>query len=147
MLMEAFKGESAHDQRTVSMRKRAGPESTDATTKRQRKEQTSAQDVSSRGNPVHRKRQTLKPSLLTLPGGFVQASNVESPGMEIHVGEAAVGERPHENQEKQQRMTRICEHQCPRMICKECKGSGICEHQRRRYRCKECRDVASARAS
>jgi len=55
----------------------------------QRKVQTSAQDVSSCGSPVHRKRQKLKPSLPTFPGSFMQASYLESSRMEMYVGEAA----------------------------------------------------------
>ena len=97
--MEVFKEESAESQGTISTRKRAGPESCDAMIKRQRKEQTSAQDVSSYGIPVHRARQKLKPSLRTFPGGLIQASYLESPGMKMQ-GEAAVEERPNESKKE-----------------------------------------------
>ena len=155
-MMDVFKGESAQSQDTVSRRKRAGPDSSDAAMKRQRKEQTSAQDVSRCGNPVHRTRQKLKPLLPTFAGGMMQASNLASPCMETHVGEASVGERPNESKKterqtastyahqrrrsecKEGKGSSICEHQRQRSRCKECKGSGICEHQRRRSRCKEC---------
>ena len=50
-LMEVFNGESAQNQGAVSTWKRAGPENIDAAMKRQRKEQTIAQDVSSCGSP------------------------------------------------------------------------------------------------
>ena len=33
---------------------------------------------------------------------------------------------------------KICEHNCKRYICKECKGSGICEHGKEKRHCKEC---------
>ena len=91
-------GESAQNQGAVSTRKRAGPENVDAAMKRQRKEQTIAQDVSSCGNPVHRTRQKLKPSLPTFSCSSMQASHPESARMETHVGEAAVGEQTNESQ-------------------------------------------------
>ena len=145
--MEVFKGEGAQNQGAVSTRKRAGPESIDATMKRQRKEKTIAKDVSSCGSPVHRTRQKLKPSLPTFSGGSMQASHLESSRMERHVGEAAVGEQTKESKNKHKRTASMCEHQRRRSLCKECKGSGICEHQRRRSECKECRDAVSARTS
>ena len=161
--MEVFKGESAQRQRTVSSRKRAGPDSSDAAMKRQRKDQTRAQDTSSCGNPVHGRRLKLKPSLPTFPGGLMQARYLESPGIKTAVGETAMGEGPKESKKEAKRMASvcahkrrrrtckecggsgICEHQRIRSTCKECKGSSICEHQRRRSECKECRDAASAR--
>ena len=136
-LTEVFQGQSAQSQGTASTRKRAGSESNDAAMKRQRKEQTSARDVSSCGWSVHRRRQKLKPSLPTFPGGMMQGSYLESPGIETHVGEAAMGERPNESKNEQQRMTSMCEHQREKSTCKECKRSITCEHQRRRSRCKE----------
>ena len=51
--------------------------------KRQRKEQTSAQDVSSCGNLVHGMWKMLKPSLPMFPGGLMQASDLKSPRMEM----------------------------------------------------------------
>ena len=84
--MEVFKGENAQSQGTVSTRKRAGSERSDAAMKRPRKEQTSAQDVSSCGNPVHGTWQKLKPSLPTLPGGLMHASYLGSPRRETPVG-------------------------------------------------------------
>ena len=137
--MDVFKGKNAQSQGTVSTRKRAGPESTDAAMKRPRKEQTSAQDVSSCGNPVQKTRQKLKPLLPTFPGGLMQARYLESHRMEAHVVETAVGERPHESKKLPNLMASICEHKRQRSRCKECKGSSICEHQRIRSRCKECK--------
>ena len=80
--MEASNGESAQSQGTVQMRKRAGPESSDAAMKRQRKEKKS--DC----YPVHGMRKKLKPSVPTFPVGLMQASDLESPRMETHVGVA-----------------------------------------------------------
>ena len=137
--MDVFKGKNAQSQGTVSTRKRAGPETSDAAMKRPRKEQTSAQDMSSCGNPVQKTRQKLKPLLPTFPGGLMQARYLESPRKEAHVVETAVGERPQESKKLPQLMASICEHQRRRSLCKECKGSGICEHQRRRNTCKECK--------
>ena len=137
--MEVFKGKSEQSQGAASTVKRAGPETSDAAMKRQRREQTSVQDVSSCGDPVHRTRQKLKPSLPTFPGGLMQARYLESPHTETHVGEEAVGEQTIESKEKETRMTSKCSHQRHRRQCKECKGSGICEHQRIRSRCKECK--------
>ena len=129
-MMDVFKGESAQSQDTVSRWKRAGPDSSDAAMKRQRKDQTRAQDMSSCGKPVHGRRQKLKPSLPTFPGGLMQASYLASSGVETHVGEAAVGERPNESKKAERRTASTCAHQRRRSECKECKGSGICEHQR-----------------
>ena len=110
--MEVFK-ESAQSQiissqGTVSTRKRAGLESSDAAMKRQYKEQTSAQDVSGCGNLAQRTRQTFRPSLPSFPGGLMQAHylespcmETESPCMETHVGEAAMGKRPNEKKKQQ----------------------------------------------
>ena len=139
ILMDVFKGESAQSQDTVSTRKRAGPDSSDAAMKRQRKEQTSAQDVSRCGNPVHSTWQQLKPLLPTLPGGLIQASYLASPCMETHVGKASVGERPNESKKTERQTASTYAHQRRRSECKEGKGSSICEHQRRRSRCKECK--------
>ena len=72
--MEVLKGASAQSQGSASTRKRAGPDYSDAAMKRQRTEQTGAQDVSSCGKPVHGTRQKLKPWLPTFPGGLMQAS-------------------------------------------------------------------------
>ena len=138
--MEVFKGESAQSQKgSISTRKRAGPDNSDASMKRQRTEQTRAQDVSSCGTPVHGTRQKLKPSLPTFAGGLMQASYLESPRMETPVGEAAMGGRPKERKKEEKRMASMCAHQHIRSRCKECKGSSICEHQRQRSRCKECK--------
>ena len=95
--MEVLKGASAQSQGSASTRKRAGPDYSDAAMKRQRTEQTGAQDVSSCGKPVHGTRQKLKPWLPTFPGGLMQASYLESPGMETPDGGAAMWGRPNES--------------------------------------------------
>ena len=137
--MEVFKGESAQSQGTVSTRKRAGSERSDAAMKRPRREQTSAQDVSSCGDPVQKTRQKLKPSLPTFPGGLMQAGYLESPRIEAHVEESAVGERPHESKKIPKLMASMCALTRRRNQSKKFGGSGFCEHQRQRSRCKECK--------
>ena len=138
ILMDVFNGESAQSQDTVSTRKRARPDSSHAAMKRQRKEQTNAQDVSRGGTSVHSTRQKLKPLLPTFPGGLMQARYLESPGMKTAVGETAMGEGPKESKKEAKRMASMCAHKRRRRTCKECGGLGICEHQRQRSVCKEC---------
>ena len=136
ILMEVFKRESVQSvdtARTVSTRKRAGPASSDTAMKRQRKEQTRAQDVSKCGKPVHWTRQKLKPSLSTFPAGLMQASYLKSPRMQTDVGEAAVWGLPNESRKEQEQVASMCANQRRRDHCKEYKGSSICEHQHQRY--------------
>ena len=138
--MDVFKEEGAQSQETEWTRKRAGPENSDLAMKRQRKEQTSSQDVGSFGKPVHGRRQKLKPSLPTFPGGgSMEARYLELPRMESHMDKAAMGERPNESKKEEKSMASMCAHHRPRSTCKECKGSRICEHQRQRSRCKVCK--------
>ena len=138
ILMEVWSGESSPIQGTVSTRKRARPDSSDGAMKRQRKEQTRVQDMSSCGNPVHGTRQKLKPSLPTFPGGWMQASHLESPHTRTPVGEATMGERATKSKKEGKRREIMCEHQRQRSQCKECKGGSICEHQRRKSECNDC---------
>jgi hypothetical protein len=72
ILLEVFKGGRERSQGTRSIRKRAGPDSSDAAMKRKRKKETSAQDVSSCGAPVHGMRQNLYQSLPFFSGGLTQ---------------------------------------------------------------------------
>ena len=139
ILMEVWKGESAPSQGTVSTLKRARPDSSDGAMKRQRKEQTRVQDMSSCGKPVpYGRRQKLKPSLPTFPGGLMQASHLEPPRMRTLVGEATMGEGATMRKEEEKRMESMCEHQRQSSRCRDCKESSICEHQRIRSQCKEC---------
>ena len=129
------------------MRKQAGPESSDAAMKRQRKEQTSAQVVSSCGNSVHGMRKKLKPSLPTFPGSLMQASDLESLRMEMQVGEDEMGERPTQSKREEKRMASVCAYQRQRRQCKDCKGSSICEHWRQREHMQGMQGIEHLRAS